>query len=340
MNLMELISEKDSEETTFKPLSFGSEPSGLPVTLAEYLWLDGEIIASEKVNFHIPHSPSTESIVAGNEVLRCHATIDGPALFRLDEHVKRFLNTARLLGVVDLPYDIDSLRDAFCRVVYANNLIECYIRPLIFFDETSGFKEGEHEPSVAIAVWKSNEYPDSATPEPNSTPTSAAISQMHSFAGIADDNFTELYVNSVVARTLAARAGVEAAVTHDPGGFVNGCSAEILLLVKDNAIHTSPKVTMLESLTRNTILTLARDRGYEIIEEPVSSEALYGADEVFVCGTFSGVMGVLEIDYLPVGDGHIGPVTQDLQQRYRAVVSGNDKRYKEWLDYMVLEPLI
>ena len=97
---------------------------------------------------------------------------------------------------------------------------------------------------------------------------------------------------------------------------------------------------MLESLTRNTILTLARDRGYEIIEEPVSSEALYGADEVFVCGTFSGVMGVLEIDYLPVGDGHIGPVTQDLQQRYRAVVSGNDKRYKEWLDYMVLEPLI
>ncbi len=105
-------------------------------------------------------------------------------------------------------------------------------------------------------------------------------------------------------------------------------------------IHTPPNITMLESMSRNTILTLARDKGYRIVEKPVSSELLYGADEVFVYSSFSEVMGVLEIDYLPIGDGRIGPVTHDLQQHHRAVVSGNDKRYKKWLDYMVLEPLI
>jgi len=340
MNLMELISDKDSEEATDKPLSFGSDQSGPPISLAEFLWLDGEIVPSEKVDFHIPHSPSPKSAVVGNQGIRCYATINGPALFRPDDHLQRFLDTVRLLDVEEFPYDLDSLRDAICRVVYVNNLLECYIRPLVFFDGFSGAKQGKHEPAVAIAAWKWDKHLDSATLEPDSSPSFAAISQMHSFAGIAGADFYEPYVNSIVALTLADRAGVDAAVTCNHEGFVNGCSAEILMLVKDKMIHIPPNLAMVESNTRNTILTLVRDSGYEIIEEPIFCKQLYGADEVFICSIFSEVMGVLEIDYLPIGDGHIGPVTHDLQQRYRAVVSGEDKRYQGWLDYMVLEPLI
>lgn len=340
MNLMELISEKDSEEATYEFLSFGSEQSDPSISLAEFLWLDGEIIPSEKADFHNPHNSLLESAMVGNESIRCYATIDGPALFRLDDHVQRFLNTVRLMGVEDFPYDLDSLRDAICRVVYANNLVECHIRPLIFFGGSSAWKQGEHQPVVGITAWKWNGHPDSAALEPGPSSSFSAISQMQSFAGIADVGLYESYVNSIVARTLAGRSKVEAAVTYNHKGFVNGCSMEILLLVKDNLIHTPPNITMLESMSRNTILTLARDKGYRIVEEPVSSELLYGADEVFVYSSFSEVMGVLEIDYLPIGDGRIGPVTHDLQQHHRAVVSGNDKRYKKWLDYMVLEPLI
>ena len=340
MNLMELISDKDSKETSYDLLSFGSVQSDPSISLAEYLWLDGEIISNKNVEIHIPHSPLPDSTMAGYEGIRCYATINGPALFRLGDHVQRFLNTARLLGVEDFPYDLDSFSDAICRVVYANNLIDCYIRPLIFFEGSPGLMRGEHEPTVAIAAWKWGADPDSVTLEPSSTPSFAAISQMHSFAGIAGDDFSEPYVNSIIARTLAARAGDEAAVTFNHDGFVNGCSADILLLVKNNKIYTPPNVAILKSMARNTVLTLAQDKSYDIVEAPVSSKQIYDADEVLVCSTFLEVMGVLEIDYLPVGDGHIGPVTHDLQRQYRAVVSGKDKRYKEWLDYMVLAPLI
>jgi branched-chain amino acid aminotransferase len=142
------------------------------------------------------------------------------------------------------------------------------------------------------------------------------------------------YANSALAKTESVRLGFDEAIMLDPSGFVAECTGENLFLVRDAALVTTPTATILEGITRDSILTLARDLGHEVREEPVSRDQLYLADEVFVCGTAAEVVAVREIDGRRVGSGRMGPFTRSLQQAFHAAVRGENARYQKWLTYV------
>lgn len=309
-----------------------------PVNLADFIWLDGELVPYEQAKVHFL-SPTLHYGLGVFEGIRCYATERGPAVFRMREHLQRFLNSIRVLGVEDLAYDVDTLRDAVCRVIFANNLAECYVRTMMYFEGPLGLNLDVYRPSVGIAVWQWNEFLGRDAVEKGARMMVSSVSRMHPNAGMTKAKFSGQYVNSIIAKTIAARAGFDEAIMLDQDGYVNGCTGENLLLVIDDVIYTPPKAVIMEGVTRDTILILARDNGYEIVEEPVSREQLYFADEVFVCGTAAEVVGVREIDYRLVGEGRIGPVTRNLQKQFSDVVRGRSHHYVDWLDYMVMEPL-
>jgi branched-chain amino acid aminotransferase len=148
------------------------------------------------------------------------------------------------------------------------------------------------------------------------------------------------YVNSVLAKTLAAKSGFDEAIMLDPEGYVAEATGENLLLVRNNTIYTTPRAEILEGITRDTVITLARDAGYTVVEERISRDQLYIADEVFVCGTATEVQAVREIDFRRIGAGRPGPVSSHLQKLLSETINGENRRSAEWLDYVVLEPMV
>ena len=139
---------------------------------------------------------------------------------------------------------------------------------------------------------------------------------------------------------MATRAGFDDAIMLDSEGYVSGCTGENLYLVRDGVICSPPRDTILEGVTGESVLALARDAGYQVVEERIYRDQLYTADEVLACGTAAQVVGVCQVDYRPVGDGRPGPVTTHLQHLFLEAAHGNDSRSAEWLDYLVLEPFI
>jgi len=316
-----------------------SAESEEPSISAEFVWLDGELVPFAQAKVHFL-SPTLHYGIGVFEGIRGYATERGPAVFRLREHLQRFLDSIRVLGVDDLPHDQESLRDAVCRVILANNLTECYVRPLLYFEGSMGLNFDAYLPVVGIAAWEWDTFLGQKAIESGARLMVSSLTRMHPTAGMTKAKFSGPYLNSIIAKTMANRAGFDEAIMLDTDGYVNGCTGENLLLVRNNIIFTPPKANILEGVTRNTVIKLARDSGYEVVEETITRDQLYIADEILLCGTAAEVVGVREIDYRPTGNGQVGPVTRHLQQRYFDVVHGRDRRYLEWLDYMVVEPVI
>ena len=168
----------------------------------------------------------------------------------------------------------------------------------------------------------------------------SSFTRMHPNASMTKAKINGQYVNSILAKTMAARAGFDEAIMLDPEGYVAEATGENLLLVRDNSICTSPRASILEGITRDSIITLARDAGYTVVEERISRDQLYIADEVLVCGTAAEVLAVREIDFRRIGSGEMGPVASHLQRLFVDTISGRNQRSAEWLDYMVIEPVI
>ena len=305
----------------------------------EFIWLDGELVPFDRAGVHFL-SPTLHYGLGVFEGIRCYATDRGPAIFRLREHLRRFIDSIHALGIEDLGHDHNSLRDAIGRVIQANNLSACYVRPLLYFEGQLGLNLDAYRPIIGIAAWEWDAFFGHEAYEMGIRLMVSSLSRMHPNAGMNKAKFSGQYVNPIIAKTMAARAGFDEAVILDPEGYVTGCTGENILLVRDNVIYTPPSATIMEGVTRDTVITLARHNEYIVVEEPVTRDQLYFADEVFVCGTAAEVVGVTHIDYRPVGDGRVGPVTRHIQKLFGDVVQGNSRRYLEWLDFVVQESVI
>ncbi len=306
---------------------------------ADYIWLDGELVPFEEATVHFLN-PTLHYGTGVFEGMRCYDTPRGPAIFRLKEHLERFLNSIRVLGVDNLKYDVDELRDVVCRVIRANNFSECYIRPALYFEGPLSLNLDTYRPVVGVAAWPWSEFLGREAKVDGIRMMVSSITRMHPNASMTKAKIGGQYVNSVLAKTLATRAGFDEAIMLDPEGYVADATGENLLLVRDNAVYTTPRATILEGITRDTILTLAKDAGYSVSEERISRDQLYIADEVLVCGTAAEVVPVREIDYRVIGDGRIGPITHELQARFYEAIRGGGSRSAEWLDYMMLDPVV
>jgi branched-chain amino acid aminotransferase len=300
---------------------------------SDYIWMDGELVPYEQATVHFL-SPTLHYGFGAFEGARCYDTPNGPAAFRLYEHLKRFVDSALILGILDFPYTVEELREAVHETIRVNNLRACYIRPALYMDGSLGLNAQGYQTRVGIAVWEWGAYLGEEALEKGVRMTVSSFTRLHPNIMMTKAKAAGNYVNSIMAKTLAHRAGYDEAIMLDPEGYVSECSGMNIFVVRDNVIYTPARATILEGITRDSVVTIARDLGYEVVEEQIVRDQLYIADEVFVTGTAAEVTAVCEIDTRKIGVGTMGPVTRHLQKAFFETVRGEGSRSPEWLDYV------
>jgi len=278
-------------------------------------------------------TPALHYGVAVFEGVRCYATDQGPAIFRAREHAARLVSSAKVLGFRDLPYTPAELVEAMKLTTAANQFEECYIRPLIYLTDGGwNLSVDAGRPSLGIAVWEWNNYLGEEALAQGIRANITSFTRHHPNVMMTKAKISGNYANSVLAKTESMRLGFDEAIMLDPQGYVAECTGENLFLVKDGVIYTPPTAAVLEGITRDSILTLSGDLGYAVVEQPISRDQLYIADEVFVCGTAAECIGLREIDYRVIGSGKSGPVTKEIQQAFHAAIRGRHPRSSQWLE--------
>jgi branched-chain amino acid aminotransferase len=306
---------------------------------SKYLWMNGELVEFEKATVHFL-TPALHYGVGVFEGIRSYATDQGQAVFRLREHIQRLVNSTKVLGFREFPYTVDELMEAVRQTVAMNEFEECYIRPLAYLTDGGwNLTVDAGNLGVGIAVWEWNNYLGEEALEMGIRANITSFTRHHPNVMMTKAKITGNYANSVLAKTESLRYGFEEAIMLDPQGYVAECTGENLFLVRNGVIITPQTAPVLEGITRDTVLTLADDLGYEVQEMPVSRDQLYIADEVFVCGTAAECIALREIDFRVIGEGKMGPVARAVQKEFQAVIRGRHARSSEWLDY-VKEPAL
>jgi branched-chain amino acid aminotransferase len=299
---------------------------------SKYIWIDGKLVEYEKATVHFL-SATLHYGTGVFEGIRCYATPNGPAVFRLKEHTRRLVDSAHIMGFRDLPYSSEELMEAIKLTVRANGFKECYIRPLIYMGNTNPTLNTDNGTvNVGIAVWEWDSYLGEEALEKGIRANISSFTRHHLNVMMTKAKITGNYANSTLAKTESARLGFDEAIMLDPQGYVAECTGENLFLVRNGKIYTPSTATVLEGITRDATLTLARDEGFEVLEQPISRDQLYIADEVFVSGTAAELVAVREIDFRTIGAGKMGPVTRRLQKVFHAAIHGGHPRSAEWLD--------
>lgn len=297
---------------------------------AKYVWLDDELKDAAQSGVSIV-SAGLHYGFSVFEGIRCYATERGPVVFRLEEHVDRLLDSARIVGFRDFAWTRDMLIDAIHKTIAANKFSACYIRPVIYLDGAMNLVVDSGQPRLIIAVWEWTAFLGVEAKERGIRANISSFTRLHPNIMMTKAKVSGNYVSSILAKTESQRAGFDEAIMLDPQGFVAECTGENIFLARNNAIYTPGRGAILEGITRDSLLTLARDLGHTVIEEPISRDQLYIADEVFVCGTAAEVVGLREIDFRTIGNGKTGPVTRSLQAEFDKLTSGRHPRSAEWL---------
>jgi branched-chain amino acid aminotransferase len=301
---------------------------------SKYIWMNGELVEFEKATLHFL-TPALHYGAGVFEGIRCYATDRGRAVFRLKEHLERLLDSARVFGFRELPYTAPELVDATRQVVTANGFSECYIRPLIYLTDGGwNLTVDAGRAGVGIAAWEWNNYLGAEALEKGIRANVASFNRHHPNVMMTKAKVTGNYANSFLAKTESMRLGFDEAIMLDPQGFVAECTGENIFVVRNGKIYTPPTSAVLEGITRDSLITIAQDLGYEVAETMISRDHLYIADEVFVSGTAAECVALREIDFRTIGAGKMGPVTRAIQKAYQAAIHGQHPRSAEWLDYV------
>jgi branched-chain amino acid aminotransferase len=301
---------------------------------SKYIWMNGELVEFEKATIHFL-TPALHYGQGVFEGIRCYATTQGPAVFRLREHSERLVSSAKLFGFRSLPYTAAELTEAIRMTVAANGFNECYIRPLIYL--TNGgwnLNIDGGVPGIGIAAWEWTNYLGEEALEAGVRANISSFTRHHPNVMLTKAKISGNYANSTLAKTESVRLGFEEAIMLDPQGYVAECTGENIFIVREGRIYTPPTASILEGITRLSLITLANDLGYEVIEQPISRDQLYLGEEVFVSGTAAECIGLREIDFRTIGAGKTGPVTREIQRAFHAALRGNHPRSAEWLDYV------
>jgi len=298
---------------------------------SKYIWMNGEMVEYAKATIHFL-TPALHYGLGAFEGIRSYATDNGPSIFRLREHMIRLTNSAKIAGFRSFPFTVEQLMDAACQVVEVNGFNECYIRPLVYLvDGGWNLNVDAGRAAVGIAAWEWNNYLGKEALENGIRANIASFTRHHPNVMMTKAKITGNYANSILARTESVRLGFEEAILLDPQGYVAECTGENLFMVRDGVLYTPATAPVLEGITRDSLVTLAKDLGYEVRELPISRDQLYIADEVFVCGTAAECIALREIDYRVIGSGKMGPVTRNIQEAFQAAIHGKHPRSAEWL---------
>ncbi len=298
------------------------------------VWMNGRLVPSAQATLHFL-TPGLHYGVSAFEGIRCYRTARGGGIFRLREHIDRLLRSAAVMGWRELPFSGQQLMDACVETVRANDFQECYLRPLIYLAEGGwNLCIDAGKPHAAIAVWEWKDYLGPEAQERGVRANVSSYTRHHPNVVMTKAKVSGNYPNSVLAKTESVRLGFDEAIMLDPNGHVAECTGENLFIVRGGRVLTPPGANVLEGITRDTVMQLARELGREVLEQPLSRDHLYLADEVFVTGTAAEVVALREIDFRCVGSGRTGPVTRALQDAYASAVRGKHARSAEWVTWV------
>jgi branched-chain amino acid aminotransferase len=313
------------------------------VEQVDLIWHNGELVAWEDAKVHV----LTHGLHYGTGVfegVRAYETSRGPAIFRHRDHLDRLFRSAELY-YMPIPYTLEELRTATHELIRANDLRECYIRPIAFRGYGQmGLFPLEAPVEVSIAAWPWGAYLGEEGKRRGIRAKVASWRRIPHDALIPHAKATGQYLNSVLAKVEASKAGYDEAILLNHHGSVCEGSGENIYVVRDGKIATpGDTAAILDGITRRSIITIAGDLGYEIVERDVARAELYLADEVFLTGTAAEVVPVREVDDHVIGGGGTagegggpGPITRELQRVYEEAIRGRDPRYAEWLDLVKL----
>jgi branched-chain amino acid aminotransferase len=300
---------------------------------SDYIWMDGELVPYEQATVHVI-TPTLHYGVGVFEGIRCYQTPRGPAIFRLKDHLNRFLDSIHILGVRDFPYSLQEMQTAVLQTIRVNGFQECYVRPLMYLEGPMGMNMDNSRPRLTIAAWEWGPYLGEESKKTGIHLMVSSLTRLHPNVNMTKSKVTGNYVNSLLVKTLALRSGYDEAVILDSEGFVAECTGENLFMVRDGILYTPPRAAVLEGITRASILTLAADLGIQVQEELITRDQLYISDEVFITGTAAELVPVARIDFRQVGEGRPGRIYQALLDSYIACVHGQGSHSPDWLDYV------
>ncbi|MFL5854320.1 MAG: branched-chain amino acid transaminase [Solirubrobacteraceae bacterium] len=299
---------------------------------ADLIWMNGELIPWEDAKVHV----LTHGLHYGTGVfegVRCYKTPRGPAIFRHQDHIERLFNSAELY-YMPLPYTRDELRAATHELIGRNGLEACYIRPIAFRGYgTMGLFPLEARVDVAIAAWPWGAY---LGEESLLNGIRAKVSSWRQFSAqsmIPHSKASGQYLNSVLAKIESHKAGYEEAILLDERGEVSEGTGENVFIVRDGELATpSETAHILGGINRASVMEIASDMGYTVVERAIARAELYLADEVFLTGTAAELVPVREIDDHLIGEGHPGPITRAIQEPFTNALHGRNERYAHWND--------
>lgn len=296
-----------------------------------YIWFDGEMIPWRDATVHV----LTHTLHYGMGVfegVRAYETDgQGAAIFRLQEHTDRLFGSAKIMGM-DMPYSKEQLNEAQKQVVRDNDLHEAYLRPMAFLgSEGMGLRADGLKTHVIVAAW---EWPSYMSPEALEQGIKIRVSSYtrhHVNIAMTKAKANGNYINSMLALREALDSGCDEALLLDPEGYVAEGSGENIFIVRDGVLYTPELTSCLDGITRRTVMQLAQDDGYKVVEKRITRDEVYLADEAFFTGTAAEIVPIRELDGRVLGRGVRGPITTKLQAQYFDLVRGRWTKYSSWL---------
>jgi branched-chain amino acid aminotransferase len=306
------------------------------VEQADLIWHNGELVAWEDAKVHV----LTHGLHYGTGVFegeRCYDTAQGPAIFRHRDHLRRLFQSAELY-YMPIPYTLEELRSATHELIAANELRECYIRPIAFRGYGQmGLNPLDAPVEVSIAVWPWGAYLGDDSKDRGVRAKVSSWRRISSDSLIPHAKASGQYLNSVLAKIESVKGGYEEAILLDAQGFVSEGSGENIYAVRDGKVITPPQTAgILDGINRRSIIQIADDLGIPLVERNLARAELTLADEVFMSGTAAEMVGICEVDDHRIGDGQPGPITRQIQQVFDDALHGRSPRYQEWLDVVKL----
>jgi branched-chain amino acid aminotransferase len=295
-----------------------------------FIWYDGKLVPWRDATTHVL-THSLHYGLAVFEGVRAYKSAGGTAIFRLKEHSDRLFNSAHIY-LMNMPFDKQTLFEAQREVVRANQLEECYIRPIAFYgSEKMGVSPKGANVHVAIAAWPWGAYLGVDGLEKGIRVKTASYMRHHVNVTMCRAKYSGTYANSILANTEAVEHGYDEALLLDVDGFVAEGSGENLFIVKNGRLYEPELTSALIGITRDAVITLAREAGYEVGAKRITRDDIYTADEAFFTGTAAEVTPIRELDGRSIGSGARGPITAKMQRMFFDCVNGKSDKHSDWL---------
>ena len=298
------------------------------------IWIDGEWVDWDQANVHI----LTHTLHYGLGVfegIRCYAGVDGrSSVFRLPEHIQRLFDSAKI-NLIEIPFSQDELAEVTLESLRRNDLAEGYIRPIVFIgDGAMGLHPGDNPVRVGVIAWEWGSYLGDEGVERGIRAKISTFARHHVNAKMTNGKTCGDYVNSILAKREALLDGFDEAIMLDTQGLVSECTGENIFVVRNGKIKTPPLYSVLDGITRDSMIEVARRCGYVVEESQLTRDDLYVADEIFLTGTAAEVTPIREVDHRTIGEGKRGPVSEELQKAFFDIVTGKDARYDRWRSFL------